>query len=118
MPDSARNTAPGRRELKVTAMTLTEPNIAPAALGRITAPTLILAGDHDVIRLEHVVEMFNDLPNGQLGIFPNSTQMVPYDDPALFNATVERFLSRPFVKVDRIADLMKSYEKLSADMSK
>lgn len=118
MPDSIRNTPQGRRELKVTGMTLTEPNIAPATLGRISAPTLILAGDHDVIRLEHVVDMFNHLPNGQMGIFPNSTHMVPYDDPALFNATVERFLSTPFVKVDRIGDLMKSYEKLAAGMPK
>jgi hypothetical protein len=38
--------------------------------------------------------------------------------PALFNATIERFLSAPFVKVDRIADLMKSYEKLLAGMPK
>ena len=92
--------------------------IAPAALVRINAPTLILAGDHDVIRLEHIVAMFNRLANGQLGIFPNSTHMVPYDDPALFNATVERFLSTPFARVDRIADLMKSYEKLLAGMPK
>ena len=116
MSDSVRNTPQGRRDLKVTEMLLKEPHIAPAMLARITAPTLILAADHDVIRLEHIVDMFNHLPRGQLGIFPNSTHMVPYDDPPLFNATVERFLTTPFVKVDRIADLMKSYEKLLARM--
>ena len=116
MPDSIRNTPQGRRELKVTGLTLAEPNIAPATLGRIAAPTLILAGDHDVIRLEHVVEMFNHLPNGELGIFPNSTHMLPYDDPGSFNAAVDRFLGTPFVRVDRIADLMKSHEKLLAGM--
>ncbi|MEO8226639.1 MAG: alpha/beta hydrolase [Gemmatimonadota bacterium] len=114
VPDSVRSTPASRRELKVTGMTLKEPNIAPTMLSRITAPTLILAGDHDVVRLEHIVEIFNHLPNGQLGIFPNSTHMVPYDEPALFNATVEHFLSTPFVKVQRIADVMKSYEKLVA----
>ena len=118
MPDSARRTPEGRRELKVTELTLREPNIAPAQLERISAPTLVLAGDHDVIRLEHVVTIVNHLPNGELGIFPNSTHMVPYDDPALFNATVERFLDRPFVRVDRVADLMKSYEKLVATLPK
>lgn len=76
------------------------------------------AGDHDVIRLEHIVEIFNHLPNGQLGIFPNSTHMVLYDDPALFNAPIERFLSTPFVKIDRIADLMTSYETLLAGLPK
>jgi len=115
-PDSVRNTPQGRRDLKVTGLMLKEPNIDPTMLERITAPTLILAGDHDVIRLEHTVEIFNHLPHGQLGIFPNSTHMVPYDDPALFNATIERFLGEPFVQKDRIADLMKSYEQLLGDL--
>jgi len=118
MPDSVRSSPEGKREFKVTSMVLKQPNIDAAMLARITAPTLVLAGDHDVIRVEHTVEIFNHLPNGQLAIFPNSTHMVPYDDPALFNATVERFLSTPFVKVDRIGDLLKSYEKLLAEAHK
>lgn len=61
-----------------------------------------------------MVEMYNHLLNGQLGIFLNSTHMVPVDDPALFNGAVERFLGTPFVKRGRIADMMTSYEKLMA----
>ena len=80
--------------------------------------TLVLAGDHDVVRTEHIVEIFNHLQNAQLGIFPNSTHMVPFDDPELFNTTIERFLSTPFTKKDRIADMMKSYEKLLARLPK
>jgi hypothetical protein len=38
--------------------------------------------------------------------------MVPFDDPALFNATVERFLRTPFEKKDRINDFVESLEKL------
>lgn len=117
-PDSVRNTPAGRRAQKVTSMMLKEPNIDPTRLEQITAPTLVLAGDHDVIRTEHIVEIFNHLPNAQLAIFPNSTHMVPFDDPALFNTTIERFLSTPFVKKDRIGDLMKSYEKLLAGLPK
>jgi pimeloyl-ACP methyl ester carboxylesterase len=118
IPDSVRNTPQGRRDLKATEMLLKEPHIDPASLERITAPTLVLAGDHDVIRLEHIVEIYNHLPNGELSIFPHSTHMVPYDDPALFNGTVDRFLERPFVKVDRIGDMLKSYEKLLAEARK
>jgi pimeloyl-ACP methyl ester carboxylesterase len=117
-PDSVRNTPAGRRAQKVAGMMLTEPNIDPTMLERITAPTLVLAGDHDVVRTEHTVEIFNHLLNGQLGIFPNSTHMVPFDDPELFNATVERFLSTPFRKKDRIADMMTSYEKLQNGLPK
>ena len=117
-PDSERDTPAGRRALKVAGMMLKEPNIDPTQLERITAPTLVLAGDHDMIRTEHIVEIFSHLRNAQLAIFPNSTHMVPFDDPELFNTTIERFLSAPFVKRDRIADMMKSYEKLQASLPK
>ena len=64
----------------------------------------MLAGDHDVIRDEHTIEIYHHIPNSQLAIFPNATHLVPFDDPAMFNATVERFLRTPFVKKDRIKD--------------
>ena len=38
--------------------------------------------------------------------------MIPVDDPARFNGTVERFFRTPFVKRDRIGDVFKSFEKL------
>jgi pimeloyl-ACP methyl ester carboxylesterase len=114
LPAAARDTPQGRRELKVTGMLLEEPNIDPKLLESIAAPTLVLAGDHDLIRDEHTLEIFHHVPNSQLAIFPNATHMVPYDDAALFNATVERFLRTPFVKKDRIQDFMKSFEKFRA----
>ena len=110
LPDNAE----GRRERKVTGMMLTEPHIDPKALEAITAPTLVLAGDHDLIRLEHIVDIYNHLPNSQLVIFPNATHMVPFDDPATFSGAVDRFFRTPFVKKDRINDTMKSLERLRA----
>lgn len=109
-----RDTPRGRRELKVTGMMLDEPNIELKALEAITAPTLVLAGDHDLIRDEHTVEIFHHIPNSQLAIFPDATHMVPFDDSASFNATVERFFRTPFVKKDRINDTLKSLGKLRA----
>ena len=84
----------------------------------MSAPTLVLAGDHDLIRTEHIVEIYTHLPNAQLAIFPGSTHLVPFDDPELFNGTVERFLTTPFVKKDRIQDAMKSLEKLQAGLAR
>ena len=74
----------------------------------------MLAGDHDLIRDEHTVTIFHHLPNSQLAIFPNATHMIPFDDPASFNAAVERFFRTPFVKRDRIKDTFESLEKLRA----
>ena len=114
IPAAERDTAEGKRALKVTGMMLVEPHIDANALQSITAPTLVLAADHDVIRDEHTIDIFHHVPNSQLAIFPNATHMIPFDDPAAFNATVERFLRAPFVKIDRIKDTMTSLEKLKA----
>ncbi len=114
IPAADRDTPQGRRQLKVTGMMLDEPHIDVKALEAITAPTLVLASDHDLIRDEHTVEIYHHIPNSQLAIFPNATHMVPFDDPASFNATVERFFRTPFVKKDRINDTLKSLEKLRA----
>lgn len=114
MPAAAMETPQGKRELKVMQALFDEPHIDAAALEAITAPTLVLAADHDVIRDEHTLEIYHHVPNSQLCIFPNATHMVPYDDPALFNATVERFFRAPFAKRDRVKDLFKSYEEMKA----
>lgn len=112
VPAAARDTPEGKRALKVTGMMLVEPHIDVKALETITAPTLVLAGDHDVIRDEHTIDIFHHVPNSQLAIFPNATHMIPFDDPATFNGTVERFLRTPFVKRERIKDTMTSLEKM------
>lgn len=113
-PADDKDTPAGRRRLKVTAMVRDQPHIELEALEAITAPTLVLAGDHDIIRDEHTVAIFQHIPNSQLAIFPNATHMVPYDDPALFNATVERFFRTPFVKRNRIEDSLKSWTEMHA----
>ena len=112
IPADVKDTPQGRREAKVTRMMFAEPNIDPKTLESIEAPTLVLASDHDVIRDEHTLEIYHHLPNAQLCIFPDATHMIPYDDPARFNAVVERFLRTPFVKKDRVKDLQTSLEKL------
>ena len=54
-------------------MMLTQPNISPAALGKITIPVLVLAGSRDVIRREHTCQLANTLPNSQLMVLPKET---------------------------------------------
>jgi len=112
MPASLRETPKGRREIKVTSMMLNEPNVELKELQSIKAPTLILAADHDAIRVKHTVDIYLHIPNSQLVIFPGATHMIPFDDPILFNSTIERFLRTPFRKVDMINDTVKSLEKM------
>lgn len=114
LPVDAQETPQGKRQVKLLHMLLEEPHIDPKALEAITAPTLVLAGDHDVIIDEHTLEIYHHLPNSQLCIFPNATHAIPIDDPALFDATVDRFFRTPFVKKDRLKDMLKSLEALKA----
>jgi pimeloyl-ACP methyl ester carboxylesterase len=108
-PPEARDTPEGKKQLKLMQLMLDQPQIDPRELGKIKAPVLVLAGDQDLIRIEHTVEIFNAIPNADLAIFANSTHAVPLDSPELFNATVERFLAEPFKKKDRVADMMASF---------
>lgn len=110
VPAADRGKPAVQRTIRTTELMLHEPNIELAALRAIRAPTLIMAGDHDLIRDEHTLAMFHEIPNGQLAIFPGATHAVSYQNAALFNATVERFFSEPFVKIDRIQDAMKVLE--------
>jgi pimeloyl-ACP methyl ester carboxylesterase len=99
-------------------MMLTEPQIKLTELEKITAPALILASDHDMISDGHTLDIFHHIPNAQLQIFANATHMIPYDDPDRFNSVVAAFLQKPFVKIDRLGDTMKSLEKLRATAAK
>jgi pimeloyl-ACP methyl ester carboxylesterase len=115
LPADLDSTPAQRRERKTAELVLHEPNIPPEALAAIVAPTLVIAGDHDVIREGHTVEIFKHLTNAQLAILPNATHFVPFDDPAAFNAVVERFLATPFAKRDRIKDALDSLAKMRAN---
>jgi pimeloyl-ACP methyl ester carboxylesterase len=118
MPVDAGKTPEGRRGVKMLNLLANEPHIDPALLRKVAAPTLVVSSDHDVIRLEHTVEIYNNLPNANLAVLPNATHAVPYDDPKLFNETVDRFLETPFKKKDRVADLLASLERSAAEKAK
>lgn len=116
LPPGFSDTPEGKRQLKLMNLLLKQPNINPTELAKITVPTLILAGDHDLIRTEHTVEIFNALPKGELGIFPNSTHAAPYNNADLFNATVERFLKEPYRKIDMVPDTMNALGEMEAKL--
>jgi len=111
---STAGTAQAERERKVARIMLDQPDIDPEALRGITAPTLVMAGDRDLIRDEHTLDIYHHIPNSQLAILPNQTHLLPFDDPELFNATVERFLRSNGPDKDRIDDTIRSLEKLRA----
>jgi len=57
---------------KTVAMMLSFTDLPAAALRAIRAPMLIMAGDADVVTLEHEAQLARLVPHGQLAVFPGS----------------------------------------------
>jgi pimeloyl-ACP methyl ester carboxylesterase len=75
-------------------MMIDQPNIDYRDLKRIQCPTLVMAGDHDMIKPEHTIKIFQSIPNASLCIFPDSNHGVCQQHPELFNQTVLNFFSK------------------------
>jgi pimeloyl-ACP methyl ester carboxylesterase len=77
-----------------------QPNIPIEDLSKIKAKVLIIAGDEDIIRSKHSLEMYENIPKAQLCIMPGETHFAPASNPELFNEIVNKFLSEPFKRPD------------------
>jgi pimeloyl-ACP methyl ester carboxylesterase len=69
------------------------PNITTAQLQTIEMPVLVIAGDHDAIKLEQTISLFRNLPHAQLWIVPGATHFVAMEQPDLVNRQVIVFLT-------------------------
>jgi pimeloyl-ACP methyl ester carboxylesterase len=72
------------------------PNIRDSELARIHAPVLVIAGDGDIIKLEHILDIYQNIPKAQLFIMPGATHFMLREEYRLFNQIAERFLDNPF----------------------
>ena len=77
---------------------MTQPDISVESLQKIKAPVLVIAGDKDIIRAEHTLEIFENLPNAHLAILPGQTHWAPATDPDGFNSLVGKFFETPFAR--------------------
>lgn len=68
------------------------PNLNFTDLNVIKSKTLIIAGDHDMIKGEHTLKIYESIPNAQLAILPNSSHSALIENSILFNEIVWRFL--------------------------
>lgn len=77
---------------KLSRLWATQPDISPADLARITAPTLVLAGDHDSVPVAHSLLIAASIRHAQLGIVPGTTHGLPEERPELVNLLLLEFL--------------------------
>jgi pimeloyl-ACP methyl ester carboxylesterase len=79
---------------KLMTLWTTEPAITPAELATVHTPTMIMAGDHDVIRLDHSALMARSIPNAQLCIVPGASHGLLDERGDFVTFAVREFLKR------------------------
>ena len=76
---------------KTVDMVSAEPKITLEELAGIAAPTLVLQGDRDEVRLEHSAAVTAAIPRARLAVLPG-THALPIESPAVVNALLIDFL--------------------------
>ncbi|HEY6951742.1 MAG TPA: alpha/beta hydrolase [Bacteroidota bacterium] len=77
------------------------PNLTKEQLAKISCPALVVAGDHDLIREEHTLDLYKSLSHGELCIIPGATHLAVWEQPEIVNETIIRFLETPYRDIDR-----------------
>lgn len=73
-----------------------QPHIPLSNLQKLKCPALIIGGDHDVIKEEHTMLIYKNIPKAYLWILPASGHSTPLMYKDDFNKVVDRFFSAPY----------------------
>jgi len=88
------------KEKKLNQLMLDYPKMPYSDLSQIKAPVLVVAGDRDVIRPEHTLKIFQNIPNSQMCIIPGATHGAAWEKKELFLMIVDEFFNKPFKMPD------------------
>ena len=86
--DRTRDWTRRKRQLD---LMLEEPHIPIVDLKKITAPTLVMGADMDIMPVAHTVEIATNIPGAQLFIMPGATHGMPSAEHAFYNMIVAKF---------------------------
>jgi len=86
---------------KLLRLLVEQPNITTSQLNTIQCPTLVIGGDHDVIREEHTLLIYRNISRAYLWILPNSGHSTPVVYKNQFNATVADFFASDFRDINK-----------------
>ncbi len=98
LKDNHFTTAAAKNDWKLFLLDWFQPNISLDALHEIKCPSLIIGGDHDLIKIEHTVLIYQNIPSAYLWIVPNSGHATLIEHKDEFNKIVDDFFTNPFHK--------------------
>lgn len=81
-----------RQNAELLGLMVNDPNVDPTELKQLTMPTLVIAGQKDMIRESHTRLIHRSIPNAQLAILPGD-HFLANKNPQDFNAAVADFLT-------------------------
>ena len=87
----AKRSAKAKSNAEMLGLMVNDPNVKPEELSQIKCPTLVIAGDNDMIKDEHTRLIARSIPNAELAIIPGS-HFIANKNPDVFNEAVLRFL--------------------------
>jgi pimeloyl-ACP methyl ester carboxylesterase len=71
-----------------------EENWTPAQLAMLAAPTLVMIGDHDFVRVDHAVAMQEAIPDAALAVLPRTKHTEVVSRLGIVAPILEDFLAR------------------------
>ena len=74
-------------------MAASEPDIPLEEVARISVPTLVAAGDDDIVTLEHSVSIYRAVPGAELAVVPGTSHCLTMEKPEIVNKLIIDFLS-------------------------
>ncbi|RKN20858.1 alpha/beta fold hydrolase [Micromonospora musae] len=78
---------------KIAHAAATEPGPDPDDLRAVTARTLVLAGDDDLVTLDHTVALYRALPTAELAVLPNASHLLLLEHADAVRDIVLKFLT-------------------------
>ena len=82
----------GKEKAELLGLMVNEPHITSDALRALTVPTLVIAGNHDMIKTSHTKLIATSIPTGTLCII-DGDHFTANKKPDQFNNAVHKFLS-------------------------
>lgn len=93
----AKKSDGAKRNMELLGLMVNEPNIKMKEIRSIKIPTLVIAGEKDIIKESHTREIADNIPNAKLSIMKGN-HFVANKQPEAFNQEVEKFLVKALKK--------------------
>jgi pimeloyl-ACP methyl ester carboxylesterase len=60
----------------------------------VTARSLVVFADDDLVTMQHVIDMYDALPHAELAVVPGTSHFLTQEKPELVNKIVVDFLTK------------------------